>query len=455
MKIGLVYFYESPVPGRKVSPINLEMLEAWTYFLGRSGTKLPVCMLTDTTTEIPALWPYEVIRLPNTEPPERRDVFNKVGWIKAQAFEQLGHCLIMDVDALPLMSLDPLADIQAEIAMVPDAGRTWEDAGKHGWNVDAGFGIVGAKHNAGVMILGSRRIWPMFQAAWKQHWSEFGRFNFFDEMVFSALRHKLGGATLPQEYNVEAAATAEGVWAQRNAGRVLHFRALHKPKLTEFYRRMRNEVQKGPIMIDCIVHATRALADTQRGTSKLADDVLNLKGYSSPPVRKLLNNLCSFDNCHFLEVGTYKGDTAIAASYRNKGQFVAVSDFSEYGGQEECADILAKHKKTAPVELIVSSPWEAKLDGLRPIDVLFYDGPHRDAASVQRGIEYFGPMMAEQCVVVVDDWNWEWVRKGVLAANPWRPWHLVAHWELFTGSNGDIESWWNGVLVGVYTSKLK
>jgi hypothetical protein len=70
--------------------------------------------------------------------------------------------------------------------------------------------------------------------------------------------------------------------------------------------------------MDWIAHVTAALFSTYRGASKLPDDILAVEGYSSPLVRRLLNNLCDFDGCRYLEVGTWQGATALSASYLNK-----------------------------------------------------------------------------------------------------------------------------------------
>ena len=247
MKVVTVYFREIPQPGREHHDVDAAMLDAWVYFYAQSGTTAPACLLTDAHTQVPASWPYEVMRLHDTSPPYRRDVLNKVGWIKAQAFARLGHCLIMDLDALPLQNLDRLAEVQAEIAMAPDAGHTWEDAGKHGWAVDEGFGAVGPKHNAGVMILRSPRIWPLFRAAWDRYWSDY-KATFLDELIFSSLRCKLQGATLPQDYNVEAEETPAG-WRQQLDARVLHFRSGRKQHLAEFHAWARRHEEHGLRMV--------------------------------------------------------------------------------------------------------------------------------------------------------------------------------------------------------------
>jgi hypothetical protein len=84
--------------------------------------------------------------------------------------------------------------------------------------------------------------------------------------------------------------------------------------------------------MDWIAHVTAALFSTYRGASKLPDDILAVEGYSSPLVRRLLNNLCDFDGCRYVEVGTWQGATALSASYLNRGSFKAIDNFSEFGG---------------------------------------------------------------------------------------------------------------------------
>lgn len=211
---------------------------------------------------------------------------------------------------------------------------------------------------------------------------------------------------------------------------------------------------------DPVIHATYAVAATNRSLSKLPESVFELPGLSSDGIRRLLNNLCNFDGCRFLEVGAFYGATAVAASYSNHGRFVTIDNFCQFGGREQCQETLTKYSGVAPVELIDQDAWSVPHDSLAPIDVFFYDGMH-DTASTQRAIEYFAPAMAEMCIVVVDDWNWPEVRAGLRAARPERPWHPLAQWELFTADiptrKDDSEHykhpvWWNGLFIGVYSA---
>jgi hypothetical protein len=59
--------------------------------------------------------------------------------------------------------------------------------------------------------------------------------------------------------------------------------------------------------MDWIAHVTEALFSAYRRASKLPDDVLAVEGYSSPLVRRLLNNLCDFEGCRYVEGGTWQG----------------------------------------------------------------------------------------------------------------------------------------------------
>ena len=207
-----------------------------------------------------------------------------------------------------------------------------------------------------------------------------------------------------------------------------------------------------------VMHVTHAIASAHWGTSELPMDVLELKGYSSPQVRHLLNNICRFEGCRFLEVGAYCGATAVAASYNNKGRFVTVDHFQQYDSREVCEKVLVRYRRRAPVELIVEDALTLEPSRVGPIDVFFYDGAH-DAESTQRIIEHFAPMLADTCVLIVDDWNWRMVRNGTRAVRPERPWYLLAHWEMFTKRvqdkhlKPDNDSWWNGLFVGVYGSE--
>lgn len=214
-------------------------------------------------------------------------------------------------------------------------------------------------------------------------------------------------------------------------------------------------------------HADRAIARAEAGRSKLPSSVLELEGYSSPTVRHFLNNLCSFAAANYLEIGTWKGSTLVAAAYGNAGRFTAVDDFShcavESGedgrdAREKLRRVRRRFRRQCRVTFHEADCWSWKLlDRLpRAVNVYFYDGPH-SFDDQYRAFAHFEPVLARRYVAVVDDWNRPHVRQATRDALAQVGHRLVWEREMFTRGwfrqylTGAWEGvhWFNGLFVGV------
>lgn len=215
--------------------------------------------------------------------------------------------------------------------------------------------------------------------------------------------------------------------------------------------------------------AERAIAAAEAGRSKLPPAVLALEGFSSPTVRHFLNNLCGFAAANYLEIGTWKGSTLMAASYGNAGRFTAVDNFShcvqsnEEGRQarEEFRRVKRRFRAHARVTFHDSNCWSAALLDRLPsaVNVYYYDGPHT-SYDQYRAFTHYAPLLAPRYLAVVDDWNWAHVREATrralddlghavqwereLFSKGWFRQHLTGEW------NGP--HWFNGLLVAVVTA---
>jgi len=222
MKLGIIYFEETQPDDRKHHEVNKFLLAGWINCYRQSKSSLEVYMLTDEKTKIPSCWPYKVCRVEDSDPPKRKDVLQKVGWIKSQAYEYLGKCVVMDIDALLIGKIDPIKDLQCEIAMAPDSGSNKL------WSED--WPEVGHKHNAGVLILNSSKILETFREIWNDK-EEFMNTTYYDELIFSTMLHSMDGHMLDKKYNF--------VWEQgsnlENVS-VVHFPGNRKKDLIRFIK---------------------------------------------------------------------------------------------------------------------------------------------------------------------------------------------------------------------------
>jgi hypothetical protein len=155
-----------------------------------------------------------------------------------------------------------------------------------------------------------------------------------------------------------------------------------------------------------------------RGETRLSEDALALPGLSDRSMRLLLNNLGAGIRT-YVEVGTYMGSTLIAAAYGNESlTAIGIDNFSErFATPEPDTDI--RHtlhgtvSRLAPHARVI----EADFKGLDPhtvpaeIDCFLYDGAH-DYTSQHAGVVHFANRFADECILLIDDWNGEDVRNG-------------------------------------------
>lgn len=150
-------------------------------------------------------------------------------------------------------------------------------------------------------------------------------------------------------------------------------------------------------------------------SSKINETILKQEGMSSSFQRHLLNNICDFDECQYLEVGSYLGSTICSAGFKNNGDFYGIENFSEFVTE---ADSTATHKRDhvreglyqniaalnqSNINVIEKSFFADKIDFEKKINVFFYDGIHRERAHFLN-LSIAKHFLDEFVIYIVDDW---------------------------------------------------
>jgi len=170
----------------------------------------------------------------------------------------------------------------------------------------------------------------------------------------------------------------------------------------------------------------------------------------------------------YFEVGTFQGKSLIAAMRGHAhARAVACDNFSLFDDPHEprnqkaleanLRDYGLEHRVTFFNRDFrdVIQDWPSL--GLPPVGCYFYDGAH-DEDSQYRGIRDAEPLLADEALVLVDDWRFApdsdsraeaGTRRAM--ADSRHEWRLVH--ELPARHNGDLEQWWNGLAVLVFRRK--
>lgn len=206
-------------------------------------------------------------------------------------------------------------------------------------------------------------------------------------------------------------------------------------------------------------------------TSKVDKDVLLVEGMSSTKSRHLLNNLCAFPEAVYFEIGSWKGSTIIAASFKNEGKFYALDSFKKRFKQKENPSVTffankEKFKEDCDYTFFESDSWEFDKSGIEEkVNVYFYDGDHTPEGT-EKAFSYYDEIFDNTFIMIMDDWNRGHIRKSTKLAL--KKYNVLFEKEFFTpkgkndphGKEGlgsmvgrEVDTWWNGLYVAVVKKK--
>jgi len=212
---------------------------------------------------------------------------------------------------------------------------------------------------------------------------------------------------------------------------------------------------KKEIMIENI---NQVLHDVESKKINIPDVLKNLDGMSGNLYRIFINHLIkSFDKVNYLEVGCWKGSTAISALWGNLShieKYTIIDSWHEFGGpKQEFENNFQKHVGVK-ANLIDANCFKInpKDHQISNIDIYFYDGAHSENDHIQ-AITHFNGCFQDTFILIVDDYNWDYVvsgtQKGIELSNLHVDFKIVKS----TPANGIKETWWNGVGIFVLSKK--
>ena len=164
-------------------------------------------------------------------------------------------------------------------------------------------------------------------------------------------------------------------------------------------------------------HIISSLENTDKYISKIDEDILNMEGMTGKKTRHFYNNLCSMEDTRYLEIGSWKGSSLCSCMCNNKITCLAIDNWKFLGGpKEEFILNFNKYKDKNIASFLESDCWNVNVTHLQlnyKFNIYMYDGNH-DENSHHKALEYYLDCLDDIFIYLVDDWNWEKVRKGTM-----------------------------------------
>jgi protein O-GlcNAc transferase len=149
----------------------------------------------------------------------------------------------------------------------------------------------------------------------------------------------------------------------------------------------------------------------------------------------------------YVEVGSFKGLSLIAAMLGNTGDFVGIDNFSLDGGKRAWLEANLRRYGLAGHTILEGDAFtllSRRALGNRRVGVYYYDAAH-DYKSQVRGLRLIEPYLVPGALLIVDDTDWDQVARAI---RDYLPGQLRA--ELLVKLDGkDLGQpwWWEGVQV--------
>ena len=182
---------------------------------------------------------------------------------------------------------------------------------------------------------------------------------------------------------------------------------------------------------------------------RFAEVLEAVPGLAQPNNLALLNVAasCLGEGESYVEVGTYRGTSLIAAMLGNTGEFVALDNWSMGDGSREQLDLNLARFGLTGAAIVEGDAFETlRSDALegRAIGVYYYDNGHEYEQQLD-GMRLIESYLASPALVIVDDTDWERVERAVddyLEQQP-RATEILS----IDGKDRGAPQWWEGMRI--------
>jgi hypothetical protein len=150
--------------------------------------------------------------------------------------------------------------------------------------------------------------------------------------------------------------------------------------------------------------------------SKVLDATLTMQGMSGRCYRMLINNLvASVPRARYLEIGSWKGSTACSAMEGNRARVVCIDNWSEFNGPKDefMANTARCITRNVEFRFIENDFKTIDYSNIGTFNIYLFDGPHT-VEDHFAGVSLPLPALDDEFFFIVDDWNWEGVRRGTI-----------------------------------------
>jgi predicted O-methyltransferase YrrM len=188
--------------------------------------------------------------------------------------------------------------------------------------------------------------------------------------------------------------------------------------------------------------------------------ITNMSGMSGKRYRTFINTLVSkIPDARYLEIGSWAGSTSCSAMYDNSLTITCIDNWSEFGGPKK--EFYKNTKKclsdTIDFTFIEEDFNLVDYTSLGTFNIYLYDGPH-EQEDQYKGVRIAKPALDNEFILIVDDFNWDKVRKGTYDAIADEKYTVISSIEIrttednthppqqFAGERGD---WHNGYYIAV------
>jgi hypothetical protein len=220
-------------------------------------------------------------------------------------------------------------------------------------------------------------------------------------------------------------------------------------------------------MSTLINYIEKCLKLTNNYKSKLVPEILDMEGMSGIKTRHFYNNVCSFEEVRYLEIGTWKGSSICAAMCNNNMTCVCVDNWSEFDNvKDEFLENFNKFRGKNKATFIEKNYWDVDVSKLGKFNIYMFDGNHSEKSHYQALNHYFS-CLDNEFIYLVDDWNWQDVKVGTLKSIKDNNCDILYKKEIFTNTQNQPEwgpgpnsrfgkdgDWHNGICIFVLKKKL-